>query len=168
MLRPSLDDIPETPLPSGLEVRPAKPEHFRAIWEAAREAFKDGWGYAPWPEENFQEFLEFPHYDPSLWRVAWDGDQVAGMVLSYINGEENAQYNRQRGYTEDISVRHPWRRRGLARALIVESLHALRAQGMTEAALGVDTENPSGALRLYESLGYRPVTRWTFFRKRMD
>jgi mycothiol synthase len=157
--------IPDVPLPGGIEIRAARPEHRRAIWEAAREAFQDHWGYTLWPEEVFQRFLDFPHYDLSLWQVAWDGDRIAGMVLNYIHAEENARYARRRGYTEDISVRRPWRRRGLARALIARSLAALKARGMSEAALGVDAENRTGALRLYEGLGYTPVSTMTIFRR---
>jgi mycothiol synthase len=157
--------IPDLALPGGLELRPALPEHRRPIWEAAREAFRDHWGYTPWPEEVFQRFLTFPHYDLGLWRVAWDGDEIAGMVLNYINEEENTRFGRRRGYTEDISVRRPWRRRGLARALIARSLAALKERGMTEAALGVDAENRTGALRLYEGLGYTPVNTMTVFRR---
>jgi mycothiol synthase len=103
--------------------------------------------------------------DTSLWRIAWDGDKVAGQVRSYISAEENARFGRLRGYTEHISVRRPWRRRGLARALIAASFPLLRARGMTEAALGVDTENTSGALHVYESCGFRPVSRSATYRK---
>jgi mycothiol synthase len=157
--------IPALVLPAGLEIRPARPEHYRAIWEAEREAFQDHWGYTPWPEENFQRFLAFPHYDPALWRVAWDGDQVAGMVLSYVNAEENAAFSRLRGYAEDIAVRRPWRRKGLASALLADSLRALRDRGLREASLGVDAENPNGALGLYERLGFRTTITWTTFRR---
>ncbi|HET7010807.1 MAG TPA: GNAT family N-acetyltransferase [Anaerolineales bacterium] len=165
MVRDLSQPIPDLPLPSGLEVRPAEAAHFRAIWEAEREAFQDHWGYAPWPEENYQRFLAFPHYDPSLWRVAWDGDQVAGSVLSYIHPEENSEHGRLRGYTEDISVRRPWRRRGLASALIARSLAALKERGMTEAALEVDSENPTGALRVYQRLGFTAIWRRSLFRR---
>jgi mycothiol synthase len=165
MARDLNDPIPDPALPDGLEIRAAQPDHFRAIWEAEREAFQDHWGYSPWPEESYQRFLAFPHYDPTLWRVAWDGAQVAGSVLSYINADENERLARRRGYTEDISVRRPWRRRGLASALIAASLHALKDQGMTEAALEVDSENPTGALRVYERLGYTTTFRRTLYRK---
>jgi ribosomal protein S18 acetylase RimI-like enzyme len=86
--------------------------------------------------------------------VAWDGDEVVGTVLSFIDDVENKTFNRKRGYTEDICVRRPWRRKGIARALLVQSMKELKSRGMTEAALGVDTENPSGALRLYLGVGY--------------
>ncbi len=65
-------------------------------------------------------------------------------------------------------MRRPWRQRGLARALIARSFRVLKDLGMTEAALGVDTENPNGALRLYQSMGFREVKRHTTFRKPLE
>ena len=166
MVRPSCDDLPDAPLPEGLEIREVEPEHLPLIWAAADEAFRDHWGYTPSTDSDYRLFLTDPVMtDTSLWRIAWDGDEVAGQVRSYINPEENARHGRLRGYTEHISVRRQWRRRGLARALIAASFPLLRARGMTEAALGVDTENTSGALRVYERCGFRPVTRSATYRK---
>lgn len=165
MVRPDLENIPDLPLPTGLEVRPVLPEHYRIVWDASNEAFRDHWGYFPEPEEGFQRMIDDPNFDPTPWKVAWDGDQVAGMVLSFILKEENEEYNRKRGYTENICVRRPWRKQGLARALIAQSLKELKDRGMTEAALGVDAENLSGALGLYESMGYQVVKKSTIYRK---
>jgi len=166
MVRPSVDDLPDAPLPPGLEIREVLPEHLPAIWAADQEAFRDHWGYTPATDADYQVFVSDPVMgDTSLWRVAWDGDEVAGQVRSYISTEENERHGRLRGYTEHISVRRPWRRRGLARALIAASFPLLRARGMTEAALGVDTENTSGALRVYEGCGFRPVSRSATYRK---
>lgn len=169
MTRPNLDDLPDAPLPEGLDVREVRPEHMRAIWEADAEAFRDHWGAYVQTEADYERFLNDPvQGDTTLWRVAWDGDQVAGMVRSFINEEENQQFGRKRGYVENISVRRLWRRRGLARALIAASFPLLRARGMTEGTLGVDTENPSGALRVYESCGFVAVARSTLWRKRLE
>lgn len=165
MRRDTLDDIPEAPLPAGLEVRPVKPEHYRAIWDAMQEAFRDHWGYRPGTEEEYQHWLTVSYFDPTLWRVAWDGDQVAGMVLGEIHPNENIVHNCKRGWIENVCVRRPWRRHGLAHALLVQGLHALKERGMTEAALGVDTENPTGALRVYESVGFHAVKRFSIYRK---
>jgi ribosomal protein S18 acetylase RimI-like enzyme len=166
MLRPSVDDLPDAPLPAGVEIREVLPEHLPAIWAADQEAFSDAWGFAPATEGDYQRFLTDPVMsDTSLWRVAWDGGEVAGQVRAYINDEENEQLGRKRGYTEHISVRRPWRRRGLARALIAASFPLLRARGMTEAGLGVDTENVSGALSVYEKCGFRPISRSTTYRR---
>jgi mycothiol synthase len=164
MSRDLAEPVPSLALPPGIEIRPARPEHYRAIWEAERESFQDNWGYTPWPEENYQRFLGYPHYDPALWRIAWAGDQVVGLVLNFINDEENAAFGRSRGYTEDIAVRRPWRHRGIASALLADSLRALQARGLAEAALGVDAENP-GALALYERLSFKAVSEWITFRR---
>ena len=162
MVRPSLDDIPEVRLPEGLEMRPVTPEHYRPIWDANVEAFRDHWGE---PERTPEDYERWTHdereFQPEIWKVAWDtaSNQVAGMVLGYIIAEQNVKFNRKRGWTENICVRRPWRKQGVASALIAANLRELKARGMTEAALGVDTENPTGALGVYERMGFRPVRR---------
>lgn len=168
MVRPNLVVIPQAAMPMGLEVRPVEMAHLQTIVEASREAFRDHWGYSEEKEPTVEQLVDDRNFDPTLWRVAWDGDQVAGMVLGFIDHAENEAYQRKRGWTENISVRRPWRRRGLARALIVESLYAMKERGMREAALGVDAENPTGALRLYESVGFKPIKRLTAYRKPMN
>jgi mycothiol synthase len=165
MVRPNLEDIPDLPLPEGLEVRPGKPEHSRTIFKAAAEAFQDHWGATQWRDEEYEQWLEQPIFNPDLWQVAWDGDEVAGMILNFIHEKENREFHRKRGYTETICVRRPWRKKGLARALLARSFKVLKGQGMTEAALGVDAENISGALRLYESTGFSVVKRHATYRK---
>jgi ribosomal protein S18 acetylase RimI-like enzyme len=146
------------------------PEQYSVVWEAAREALRDDWGYTEdaWTEDQYEGWLRERTFMPDLWQVAWDGSQVAGMVLNFINKDENQEYGRRRGYTENICVRRPWRRRGLARALIARSFGLLKGLGMTEAALGVDAQNPSGALELYEGMGFRAVRRVTSYRKPLD
>jgi GNAT superfamily N-acetyltransferase len=168
MVRPNLEDIPDLPLPPGVEVRPVQPEHLRTIWEASNEAFQDHWGYIPDPWEDYVRLQKDPDYDPSLWRVAWQDGQVAGMVLNFINKAENAEYGRLRGYTENICVRRPWRKQGLAKALIARSLEAVKERGMTEAALGVDAQNTSGATHLYELMGYRVTKHGAIYRKTLS
>lgn len=165
MIRPLDEPIPDRPIPAGLEVRPALPEHYRQIIAASDEAFQDHWGHVSLTENMVQEWMESPEFQPHLWQVAWDGDKVAGMVLNYIRQDENERFHRKRGYTEDISVRRPWRRRGLATALLARSLKLLKQRGMEEANLGVDTNNPSGALQLYERLGFRRIRTMTNYRK---
>jgi len=167
MVRPSLDDILVSPLPAGIETRPVSPALYPAIWEAVDEASQDEWGYQKPTEEDYQEWLTSPHFQPDLWQVAWDvtSNQVVGHVLTFIHHEENKQFNRMRGYTEGIGVDRSWRKRGLARALISRSLQAQKAVGMTESALVADSDNPSGATRLYESCGFQIVKCDTIYRK---
>ena len=154
MSRSIMGDLPDAPLPQGLEVRPVEPEHMRPIWEADAESFLDHWGARRPTEEDWEGFLDRPFTDPSLWKVAWEGDRVVGQVRSFINTDENEEYDRLRGYTENISTIREWRGRGVARALICQSMRILRDRGMHEAALGVHTENPTGAFHLYSSLGF--------------
>ncbi len=167
MVRDLSQPVEAMPLPAGLEVRPVQPEHYRAIFDASAEAFRDHWGFVP-PDANAYTAWQAHHdFQPHLFQVAWDTEknEVAGMVQNFVNEVENKEYNRQRGYTEGISVRRPYRRLGLARALLTRSLKYFQDQGMTEASLGVDAENPSGALRLYESVGFRVERQMGIYRK---
>lgn len=165
MVRDLNHPMPEAPMPAEVEVRPVKPEHYRLIWDAKSEAFQDHWGYVPPTEEEYQTWVNSRQFQPDLWKIAWDGDQVVGTVLGYIDTEENKVHQRKRGYTEDISVRKPWRRCGVARSLLVQCMRTVKQHGMTEAALGVDTKNPNEAARLYASVGFCPDERLMAYRK---
>ena len=168
MVRPDLEAIPEAPLPEGFEIRPVEDWHIPLIHAASLDAFRDHWGSSDEAEPTLQMWKEQPWFDPSLWQVGWCGDQVAGMVMGFIIEEENRAFQRKRGWTENIFVRRPYRKHGLARALLVAALHTLKEAGMHEAALGVDTENVSGALRLYEGVGFRPQQRFAAYRKKLE
>jgi len=165
MVRPSVDDLPDHRLPDGLEIRPVTEDDMRAIWEADAEAFRDHWGYVEPTEESYERFLAFPYNDPTLWKIAWDDEGVAGQVKSFIDTAQNEEFGRHRGWTEAISTSRRWRRRGVAKALIVESIRELATRCMTEVALGVHAENPNGAYDLYAALGYEVVGTWTTYRK---
>lgn len=165
MTRPTSQPVEVYPLPHNLEIRLVTPKDYRKVWEADKEAFRDHWGYVEPTEKDYQAFLEFPYFEPELWKVAWEGDQVAGMVRNFINPVENETFGRQRGYTEFISVRRPWRRQGVARALLTQSIQMFIDMGMQETALGVDTENPNGAMKLYQSVGYQEIRRFYTYRK---
>ncbi len=167
MLRPSLDEIPASPLPAGVTVRPVEHAQLRLIWEAEVEAFSGHWGSTAddRSEMYWQEFLADPlNAQTDLWQVAWAGDEIVGMVRPFINEKENARFGNRRGWCENISTRAAWRGRGVASALICRALRALRDRGMTEAALGVDAQNETGALRLYQKLGFREVSKETEWR----
>jgi ribosomal protein S18 acetylase RimI-like enzyme len=154
LVRPNLDDIPARSLPEGVETRPVTGEQIRPILEAHHEAFRGEWDFREPTEDDYAELMEHPYRDESLWKVAWAGDVVVGQVKSFINTDENEARGYQRGYTEYISTHRHWRNRGIAGALIALSLQELKDRGMTEAALGVDTNNRGGALHLYTSLGF--------------
>jgi mycothiol synthase len=86
-------------------------------------------------------------------------------VINTISAHENAAFNRQRGWLDSVFVRRPWRRRGLAQALVARSLIALRERGITEAMLGVDSENPTGAVGVYERAGFTVAHSGIAYRK---
>ena len=160
--------LPEHPLPAGLEMRRVTEDQHRAIFDADNEAFEDHWGHREPEEGDFTARFHGPEADPSIWCVAWDGDQVAGVVMNAIFGEENAALGVRRGWLEHVSVRRPWRGRGLAKALCAASFRVLREQGMDEAWLGVDGANPTGALQLYEGLGFTAHRRWMAYGRPLD
>jgi mycothiol synthase len=157
LVRPHLDEIPERTLPDGVEMREVRPDQLRTIFDAHWDAFRDEWDFREQVEEDWVEFAEDPYRDTSLWKVAWAGDTVVGQVKTYVNTDENDVRGIRRGYTEYISTHRDWRRRGIAGTLLAWSLEELKDRGMTEAALGVDTNNPGGAFELYTSLGFELV-----------
>lgn len=155
LVRPNLDDIPEIPLPAGLELRPVDESDLRAVFEAEVEHFKDHWGASEESAKWWETFKADSHRDMTMWQIAYDRDRIVGIVRPYIPVEENEQMSRKRGYTENISTARDWRGKGVARALIARALEVQRDRGLEETALSVHMENPHGAYRLYESMGFK-------------
>ncbi len=164
MERPDLDDLPVVVLPDGLEIRPIGRDRaaMRQVFDADVEAFRDHFGWSEGSDEKFEEFIGYENVDPALWLVAFDGDEVAGAVLNGIHVDGDGV---RTGWLDSIFTRRPWRKRGLARALIARSLVLLRDQGLSGAMLGVDLANPNQALALYEACGFRTVSSGTAYRK---
>jgi mycothiol synthase len=167
MERAGIDrDLPDVPpMPEGLEVRPVGRDEARAVWSADHEAFRDHWGGFDDSEASFLRWVESPEFQPEGFLVAYDGDEVAGAVLNVIYRAENQELGLRRGWLDSVFTRRAWRGRGLARALIMRSFHVLAGMGMDTAALGVDADNPSGALGLYESCGFTVVRRSAAWRR---
>jgi mycothiol synthase len=165
MARPSLDDIEEPVLPEGLEFRPVSADQMKQLWDADVEAFRDHWGGFDGSDERFEQWKKDPKFDPSLFVVAWAGDEIAGGVVNQINEAENVAFKRKRGWLQSVFVRRPWRRRGLGQAVVLRSLQVFHDRGLTSAGLGVDADNPTGALGLYERTGFEVEMRSTAYRK---
>ncbi len=165
MVRPSLEDIPDVPLPEELEVRPALSEHYGDIWYSVCEAYVPEGGPPP-TRELPEDFKNDPNFQPELWQVAWEvsSGKVVGSVMTYINHAENKQLGIRRGFTEGISTVPAWQRRGVAQALIARSLKVQREAGMTESALVCSGEKPNN-YRLYASCGFQEVKRDTVYEK---
>jgi mycothiol synthase len=143
----------ESTVPDGVDIRPYRhPEDERAIYEAHVEAFADHWDYHREAFEHWREFsVNSRNFDPTLWLVAWAGDDIAGYALNYPQRAGDPGY----GSVGTLGVRRPWRRRGLGEALLRRSFAALHARGQRKIRLSVDAENPTGATRLYERAGMR-------------
>ena len=156
------------PLPDGLELRPVTAEQAWELWVADHEAFRDHWGGHDDSEANFRRWRDSPEFDPSMFLVAWDGEEIAAGVLNAVYPQENLELGLNRGWLDSVFTRRAWRRRGLARNLIARSLHLLRERGLTDAVLGVDADNPSGALGLYESVGFAVTERSTAWRRPLE
>ena len=165
MERPNLDDIPDLPLPAGIELRPAREDDLRRFWETEVEVFRDHWGAIDDSEASFERMRADPRRDLSLWVVAWEGDEIVGQVLNRIDREANAELGLKRGWVNSVGVRAPWRRRGIGRSLVAESLRVLRDAGMNQAGLGVDSENANGAVGVYEAVGFSVTRRERVYRK---
>lgn len=153
-------------LPAGLIIRPfIRGQEERELVLAVREEFRDHWGYVESPfEEDYQEWLHWmetgPTCDPSLFFVAVDGDRIAGTALCQAQWPEDPDT----GWIFALGVKRPWRRRGLARALLQHCFVALHGRGKRRAGLGVDAESLTGALRLYESAGMHDEVEHRFIR----
>ena len=150
------EPIQLTPLPDGLEIRQVSRDQLPAIYAANVEAFSESHDsletYETWLSE-----LGGPDLDTSLWVVAWDGDQIAGHVIS-TSDEAGA-------HTPWVGIRRPWRRRGLGKALMTRMLQRCQERGIQQADIGTRAENPGKSLHLYESVGYQIVSRHPRYRK---
>ena len=166
MIRQNLDNIPDNPLPEGLELRPARPEHYLEVWNARKEAMREKPFFVEsgYDREHYELWLNWSTFMPDLWQVAWDGDSVAGMAENHIP-VENQAFNRKRGHTQVLFVLPRWRRRGLAKALLAKSLLMMRERGLEEATLDVETQSTSSEVQLYESMGYRAARKYTHYKK---
>lgn len=152
------DGEPEAfPIPEGVEIRAWSPEIDEAVRLAHNETFIDHWGSQPVTETSWQEYFH-TDLEPSWSMVAVDErtGEVAGYALTARHEHQWTALGRSEGFTEVVGVRRNYRGAGLAKALLSAVHVALHRDGIEVAALDVDDENPSGAHRFYERMGYRP------------
>jgi len=168
MVARDLTAVPSWPLPGGVEIRPVTRDQARQIFDADVEAFLDHWGGFDASDEAFANWLEDPDFDPSLWVVAFAGDEVAGASINAVRAAENAALGVNRGWLDSVFVRRPWRRQGLARAIVGRSLDVLRDRGLDTGILGVDADNPNGALGVYTANGFVVHQRLTAWRRPLE
>jgi mycothiol synthase len=133
--------------PHGITVRKFVPGlDDRATHAAFDEAFRDHWGYLPLPFEQWAHWtVENEAFDPTLCFLACDGDEVAGLAQCEVFGDI--------GWVNDLGVRRPWRECGIGLALLLHAFGVFYGRGLTTIGLGVDSQNLTGATRLYERAG---------------
>ena len=157
-----LADVPLAPRwPRGVELRPfVKGEHDRLVFEAEDEAFRDHWGHTPGIFENWQ-FRKFASadFDPSLWHIAWDGGQIAGI--------SECRYRQGIGWVSTLGIRRPWRKQGLGLALLLHSFGEFYRRGTKTIGLGVDASSLTGATRLYKKAGMKVAAEYVLYEKEL-
>ena len=156
------EPLPMARYPAGVSVRSMRlGQDDRALHAASEEAFGEHFLYQPTPfEEWCVRTVKRDAIDPELWLVAWDGDEAAGQVWVLPRGGEV--------HVEDLSVRRPWRGRGLGLALLLDVFGLLAARGYAFVRLFVDAQNASGALGLYLKAGMRVERRFEVFEKAVE
>jgi mycothiol synthase len=160
--------LEEPVYPAGIVVRTmAEHPDLRAVFEATNEAFRDHWGHTEGNLESWEHWTSSSKYRPDFWLIAWDAEkeQVAGVCMDEVDADHNERVGRKEGWIDVLAVRRPYRCQGLGSALLLAGMHALQQDGMKYAMLGVDTENLTGALRLYERAGFYAVKRYAAYRK---
>ena len=159
-----LDVPPGAPVwPANIDVRVFQPgTDEQAVHATVQEAFRDHWGSAPVPFEEWrQAAIERDDFDPSLWFLAFDGAELVGVILGYPR-------TAVLGWVRNLSVRRPWRGQGLGLALLHQVFGAFYARGLRTVGLGVDAENLTGATRLYERVGMHVAERYERKEKRLS
>jgi mycothiol synthase len=168
-------EMEEPPLepewPAGIQVRTlVNGQDERAVVQAVRDSFQDHWGYVEHPfEEEYQRWLHMiqtdPEFDPSLWFLAMEGEQVAGISLCRGSSRDDPEM----GWVGTLGVVRPWRRRGVGLALLRHSFGEFYRRGLRKAGLGVDAQSLTGATRLYEKAGMRsdPARQYDLFEKEL-
>ncbi len=156
---------PEPRVPNGISIRLfRRGQEEPAVVRAVRDAFQDHWGHVESPfEEELKGWLHWmdndPDFDPSLWFVATDGGEIAGVSLCNPKSTEDPDS----GWVNTLGVRRPWRRRGLALALLQHSFGEFYRRGQRRVALGVDADSLTGATRLYERAGMYVQRRYASY-----
>jgi ribosomal protein S18 acetylase RimI-like enzyme len=160
--------IQETLLSSQINLIPWTPTHSAAAREAFNTAFRGHWGLPVLTQTMWEKgFVGAEQFRAELSLLAMNGPEVIGVCINWVRLiTEDART--PQGWIEAIGVVPEWRGCGVADAMLVHSLNAFLDEGLSQAALDVDTQNLSGALRLYEKHGLTPIRRTTMFERSLD
>ena len=151
--------IPTPQLPPGFTIRAIDCERDARAWvNLHNQSFANTWNYHPLTVERYRCRLQDPDYLPELDLVAIDPNgKFASICLCVIDRTQNAFRGRKEGWVALLFTHPDFQQRGLARAMLLNGLDRLKNLGMDIAKIGVDAENPFGARKLYESVGFEYV-----------
>ena len=158
-----LHEAPTSPQwTNGITVRPfAKGQDEQATYQTDEEASKDKGYHDPLSYEGWVKRMgmEKETFDPSLWFLACEGNEIAGVALNVFVKESNT------GWVDHLSVRQAWRKRGIGKALLLHSFAEFYRRGIQHIKLSVDSKSLTNAPRLYESVGMKTVQQYHIYRK---
>lgn len=138
------------------------------VYEAFEEAFDDHWGHGRVPFPVFMHWLNTDQWQAATSFIVWAGDQIAGGALNDMGSQAAQRWGGNRAWTGVLFVRRPWRKRGVGRALLIATMLSARELGHAGLKLRVDAENPTGALRLYESMGFSREFTYVTYQKAVE
>jgi mycothiol synthase len=143
-----LEAAPIVPaLLEGFTLEPFRTEDARPFHTTLDSAFQDMWGHQSIGFDRWWEQKQGAHdFDPTLWFLVRDGDEIAATI-------RNVPERNGGGYVEALGVARPWRGKGLGRALLLRTFAEFYSRGVPRVTLGVDAQSPTGATKLYESVG---------------
>src|SRR5215211_3645736 len=149
VMETTLEEAPPQPhWPAGISMRTFVPDQDgRAVFEAVEDAFREMWGRPRGTFERFVGMTQTESFDPSLWFLAVDDDEIAGVTLCKTLAGE--------GWVDVVGVRRPWRNRGLGLALLRHAFTEYHRRGIHKVSLSVDAESITGAPKLYGRAGMR-------------
>ncbi len=145
-----------------ITVRPfVKGQDEQVTYQTDEEASKDKGYHDPLSYEGWVKrmSMEKETFDPSLWFLACEGNEVAGVALNVFAQESNT------GWVDHLSVRQAWRKRGIGKALLLHSFGEFYRRGIQHIKLSVDSKSLTNAPRLYESVGMNTVQQYHIYRK---
>ncbi len=125
--------------------------------------FRDHWGSEPVSVERWDAYRSLPTARDDLSVIAVTGEGEDAVVAGFAMAETYPDSWEAAGYTSTyialVGVRREFRGRRLAQAILSASLAGSRAEGVQRAVLDVDSDSPTGALDLYEHLGFTQASR---------
>jgi mycothiol synthase len=154
------EPIPDVAVPDGFSIANPIPSRREELRLARNDAFRDHWGSQPTTEEQWERFARRAVSRPDLsFVVSAPNGEVAGFILTEVNKDDWPGQGFSSAYIDLVGVTRTWRHRGIAPAMLVEALRAIRADGLDCAVLDVDSNSLTGALALYEGVGFRQSGR---------